>query len=394
MTKVLLFSMLLIFGLACSQLVGFVDPSIRPTLEFVIKNLTLVFLSFIMIHVGLEFTIDHSKLKSYAWDYFVAFTAASFPWIFCALYFFYFAQHDPNFSKWNIFIDCLLLARFASPTSAGVLFTMLSAAGLEPTWVFKKARVLAIFDDLDTIILLLPIKMMIIGFKWELILLLVVIVGLIYLAWKKMRTLSWPLTWPWVLLYAILITALCEIVYTVTYYLEDVLPLHIEVLLPAFVLGCILAFPKGETIHELLDRPSEKTVQTLVSAAFMFIVGASMPLLSKDVLSAQNLPGILFDVLALTVLSNLGKMFPLFCYQKEATIRERLALAIAMCPRGEVGAGIIVISLSLILHLDYKLIVAAMLSLGLNLLLTGGFIVAIKKLLSDDERLKQTSESS
>ena len=48
-------------------------------------------------------------------------------------------------------------------------------------------------------------------------------------------------------------------------------------------------------------------------------------------------------VLALTVLSNLGKMFPAFCYRREAHWRERLALAIGMWPRGEVGAGVLVL---------------------------------------------------
>ena len=35
-----------------------------------------------------------------------------------------------------------------------------------------------------------------------------------------------------------------------------------------------------------------------------------------------------------------------------------------------------------------------MLSLGLNLLLTGIFIMVIKKLLSDDDRLKQASKTT
>ena len=42
----------------------------------------------------------------------------------------------------------------------------------------------------------------------------------------------------------------------------------------------------------------------------------------------------------------LGKMFPVFCYRTEATLRTRVALSLGMCPRGEVGAGVIVISLS------------------------------------------------
>ena len=38
----------------------------------------------------------------------------------------------------------------------------------------------------------------------------------------------------------------------------------------------------------------------------------------------------------------LGKMFPCVCYRDEADWMTRLALSLGMCPRGEVGAGIIV----------------------------------------------------
>jgi len=170
MKKVLIFSVLLILGLICSQLIGFVDSSVRGPLEFLIKNLTLIFLSFIMIHVGLEFTIEQFKIEKL--------------WLglFCGLY-------------------------------------------------------------------------------------------------RRLFSLDFLLT---------------------LFFFQNMI---------------------------------RTSPENLISAAFMFIVGASMPFLSKDVLSAQNLPGILFDVLVLTILSKLGKMFPLFCYQKEATIRQRLALAIAMSQR-------------------------------------------------------------
>ena len=41
---------------------------------------------------------------------------------------------------------------------AGILFTMLAAAGLKASWVYKKVQVLAIFDDLDTILLMIRCK--------------------------------------------------------------------------------------------------------------------------------------------------------------------------------------------------------------------------------------------
>ena len=85
-------------------------------------------------------------------------------------------------------------------------------------------------------------------------------------------------------------------------------------------------------------------------------------------------------VLILTVLSNLGKMFPAFCYRKEAHWRERLAVAVGMWPRGEVGAGVLVISLSY--GIGGPIVTISMLSLALNLLLTGVFIYGVRKLTS------------
>jgi Kef-type K+ transport system membrane component KefB len=81
-------------------------------------------------------------------------------------------------------------------------------------------------------------------------------------------------------------------------------------------------------------------------------------------------------VLALTVLANLGKMVPAFCYWREAHWWERLALAVGMWPPGEVGAGVLVVSLGY--GLGGPMILAAMLSLALNLLLTGVFILVVK----------------
>jgi len=78
-------------------------------------------------------------------------TAATLPWIFCAVYFLSVFSISPK--------EAWVISRFASPTSAGVLFTMLAAAQLSKTWVYKKARLLAIFDDFDTVILMIPLQM-------------------------------------------------------------------------------------------------------------------------------------------------------------------------------------------------------------------------------------------
>ena len=87
MRKVLFFSLLLLLGLIGSQwLPGLIGPSYGGFGD-VVRILTMVGLSFIMIRVGYEFDIDKSNLRQYGWDYVVAFTAASFPWILVTLYF-------------------------------------------------------------------------------------------------------------------------------------------------------------------------------------------------------------------------------------------------------------------------------------------------------------------
>lgn len=371
MTKILLYSALLVFGLVGSLF-------LRGFNEEWIKLGTMFCLSFIMIHVGYEFEIDKSNPKQYAWDYLVAGTAAMFPWLFCAGYFIWVLEM-------NSWTDALLLARFSSPTSAGVLFSMLAAAGLSATWVFRKARVLAIFDDLDTILLMIPLKMMMVGMKWQLGVIVIAIILLLWMAWRYLHMLRLPLTWPWIMFYAGLITGLCEVIYLTSKLINDVVPVHLEVLLPAFVLGCMLARPEGHNPHmddsreghqEGPESSNEQRISTIVASIFMILVGLSMPQIPPEtfdwVLIASH-------VVLITILSNLGKMFPFFCYRKEATIQERLALSIAMFPRGEVGAGVLVVSMSY--GLGGTALTVAVLSLALNLLLTGVFILAVKKLI-------------
>jgi Kef-type K+ transport system membrane component KefB len=388
MRKVALYSVLLVLGLVGSQLLAGAG-------ETLIKLLTMTALAFIMIHVGWEFDLDRSRLGQYGWDYLVAGTAAAFPWILCALYFVYVMAPPSLWQTGDLWKESLLLSRFASPTSAGVLFSMLAAAGLGATWVFRKAQVLAIFDDLDTILLMIPLKIMMVGMKWQLAAIVVVIVVLLWLAWRHLHSVSLPATWPFVLAYAAGITVVCELIYLGSTVISQDVPVHLEVLLPAFVMGCVLARPHG---GHAAPQPGEARAADLVSACFMVLVGLSMPPLfgeptaghsvltfegvAPDVLASRNaFPGwgmIVLHVVAITLLSNLGKMFPTLCYRREASLRERLALSIAMFPRGEVGAGVLVISLSY--GLGGPMLTVAILSLALNLLCTGLFIAAVQRL--------------
>lgn len=406
MKKVLIYSLLLVAGLVASQFLPSLFGSAMGAASLTITLLTLTALSFIMIHVGYEFDIDKNNLRQYGWDYVVAFTAASFPWIFCTAYFVFVMLPPDVWNTWPAWKETLLAGRFAAPTSAGVLFSMLAAAGLAATWLYRKARVLAIFDDLDTVLLMIPLKMAMVGLAWQLGIIAGVMVVLLWIAYRFLHQLRIPATWPWVLGYAAGIALTCEAIHLLSKEINESVPMHIEVLLPAFVLGCIIRRPSDDQpgapavdLHEHAD-PAEARASTIISAIFMVLVGLNMPAIlgagasdpestAHAVTTAKTVTGsqppvswgmMAFHVVALTVLSNLGKMFPALCYRREAHWRERLAVAIGMWPRGEVGAGVLVISLAY--GIGGPIVTAAMLSLSLNLLLTGFFILMVKKLLA------------
>lgn len=432
MRKVLLFSILLLLGLIGSQWLPGQMGSAYADVGGLVRILTMVGLSFIMIRVGYEFNIDKNSLSQYGWDYFVAFTAASLPWIFVTLYFVFVLLPPSAWGTLAAWREALLAGRFAAPTSAGVLFSMLSAAGLSATWLFRKVRVLAIFDDLDTVLLMIPLKMLMVGLAWQLGMVVLVMAVMLVVAYVLLHKFRIPVTWPWVLAYAVGITGFSELAYQSSKFIDESVPIHIEVLMPAFVLGCVMAYPKlradgmsephsSHHGHEVVDTSAERRVTTIVAAVFMVLVGLSMPMIPSDystgdgrvsseppeftlygagvpaaedtaddigvtqgigrISAAQppmSWPQIVLHVIIITLISNIGKMFPAFCYRSEAHWRERLAVAIGMWPRGEVGAGVLVISLSY--GIGGPIVTVAMLSLALNLLLVGIFIYIIKQL--------------
>jgi Na+:H+ antiporter len=393
MKKVIAFSGLLVAGLAGSQLLARLDAALLSAVNDAIRMVTMTLLAFIMIHVGYEFEIDRSRLRSYAVDYGVAATAAAFPWIFCSLYFLLVLMPAESASSFAAWTQALLAGRFAAATSAGILFSMLAAAGLSATWVFRKARVLAIFDDLDTVLLMIPLKMMIVGVRWQLAVIVLLMAGHVWIAWRYLRSLRAPVTWPWVLGYSVAIAAVSELIYASSKLVDDVVPIHIEVLLPAFVLGCLLAHPAGAHPHADDARDGhqegpkgerEQLVSTVVSGAFMVFVGLSMPAIDPTA-SGTSWAALVWHTMVITLLANLGKMVPLLCYRAEADWRQRLAICIAMWPRGEVGAGILVLSLSY--GISGPMVAVATFSLALNLVLTGLFIVAVKALLAASARV-------
>ncbi|OGR90774.1 MAG: hypothetical protein A2992_02940 [Elusimicrobia bacterium RIFCSPLOWO2_01_FULL_59_12] len=350
MKRVLIYSGLLLAGMGVAQ--GSLLNPWQPWIHAV----TMVCLSYIMLEVGLEFSADMGHVSQYAADFWVAAAAAALPWILCALYFIG-VLHTP--AK-----EAGLVGLFAAATSAGVLFTMLAAAGLSRTWVFKKARVLAIFDDLVTVLLIIPLQILFAGFHWKFVGTSLISVGLLAMAWRWLNHLFWPVRKPWLLLYGAGVTL-------ASWFCEHRLHLHLGVLLPAFVLGCILhhqgTLKEGDDPHSGLDQG--------IKALFLFLVGCSLPPVAMN---GMPIGTALLHVLALTILSNAGKCVPFFLYRQEAAWNERLALSVAMFPRGEVGAGILLVALSY--GIQGLPVMLGSLSLALNLLMTGVFIRVVAAL--------------
>ncbi len=375
MKKVMLYSALLMLGLVCSQIFPMVFTE-YASLQPVILILTMTALSYIMINVGREFELDKSNLKQYGWDYVVAMTTATFPWIAVVVYFVFAVMPAELWSNTDAWKESLVIGRFAAPTSAGVLFAMLAAAGLGATWMFNKARVLAIFDDLDTVLLMIPLSIVVVGWNPALGVAMVLMFAMLGLAYKYLHLWNIPAAAKYIMAYSVVIAIACEAFHMAT-------GAHFEVLLPAFVLGCML-----KSQHESVQ---DQRFSTIVAAVFMVLVGLSLPQIfgtTEAVEAATSVTGslpampmseVLFHVLMITIISNIGKMFPLFCYRKEATVKERLALSIGMWPRGEVGAGVLMISIGY--GFGGPIVTIGMLSLALNLILTGWFITLARGLI-------------
>ncbi|EOA48834.1 cation:proton antiporter [Bacteroides salyersiae] len=386
MRKVLSFSVFLVAGLVLSQsLPVLVGTEGIGAVRTVANILLYVCLSFIMINVGREFEVDKSRWKSYTQDYFIAMATAAMPWFLIALYYVFVLLPPEFWNSWEAWKENLLLSRFAAPTSAGILFTMLVAIGLKSSWMYKKIQVLAIFDDLDTILLMIPLQIMMIGLRWQLIIVVLIVFLLLSFGWKQLGKYNWRQDWKAILFYSFLVFIATQSLYLISKSLYgEAGSIHIEVLLPAFMVGMIMK-------HKEIDTPVEHKVATGISFLFMFLVGMSMPhFIGVDFAETQageySVTGsqemmpwgvIIFHVLIVSLLSNIGKLFPVFFY-RDRKFSERLALSIGMFTRGEVGAGVIFIALGY--NLGGPALLISVLTIVLNLILTGIFVLWVKKL--------------
>lgn len=382
MRKVLSFSLFLMLGLVASQLLPGLLGEAHAAFKTTTDLLLYICLAFIMINVGREFEIDKSRWRSYTADYFIAMATAALPWLLIALYYVFVLLPPALWGDTAAWKENLLLSRFAAPTSAGILFTMLAALHLKRSWIYRKIQVLAIFDDLDTILLMIPLQILMIGLRWQMFVIVGLVAVLLTVGWRWQGRWNARQDWRAILGLALVVCLLTQAVYYVTAHLyghEE--SIHIEVLLPAFVVGMLMR-------HRHIDTPAERRVATGISFLFMLLVGMSMPLMghagsgcdATSVTASQPMMPwgtLLLHVVAVSALSNLGKLVPLLFY-RDRPFSERLALSVGMFTRGEVGAGVIFIALGY--NLGGPALVISVLTLVLNLILTGGFVLWVKHL--------------
>ena len=385
MKKVVSFSLMLMLGLVLSQILPAQLGSSYMELKHLVEFMLGVCLAFIMINVGREFEIDKSNVKVYVKDYFVAMLAAALPWLFIAVYYIFALMPADWWSSGEVWKETLLLSRFAAPTSAGILFSMLAAMSLQKSWIYQKAQTLAIFDDLDTIILMVPLQVAMIGeFSWQMMAMLIVIFGLFYVGWRYMSRFKMRQTWYAIFTYSVLVYGSTLLIYMLTkHFFGAKGAIHIEVLLPAFIFGMVIK-------NRHVGGRSEERIATIISLVFMLLVGMSMPLIdmsgaapagdSESIIATIPMMSgweIAMHVLIVTLLSNIGKLAPMFFYG-DRSFTERLALSVGMFTRGEVGAGVIFIALGY--NIGGPVLLISVLTLVLNLILTIGFVYVVKHL--------------
>ena len=396
MKKVISFSLMLMLGLVLSQMLPAQLGESYAELKHIVELMLGVCLAFIMINVGREFEIDKSNVKVYVKDYLVAMLAAALPWLFIAMYYIFALMPTDWWSSGDVWKETLLLSRFAAPTSAGILFSMLAAMNLQKSWIYQKAQTLAIFDDLDTIILMVPLQVAMIGsMNWQMAAMLIIIFGLFYIGWRYMSRFKMRQTCYAIFTYAVLVYGATLLIYTVTnHFFGDKGAIHIEVLLPAFIFGMVIK-------NRHVGGRREERIATIVSLVFMLLVGMSMPLIDMSgsipegdnnsiIATIPMMSGweIALHVLVVTIFSNIGKLAPM-CFYRDRSLTERFALSVGMFTRGEVGAGVIFIALGY--NIGGPVLLISVLALVLNLMLTIGFVYVVKKLAIKAEKTKITA---
>ena len=114
--------------------------------------------------------------------------------------------------------------------------------------------------------------------------------------------------------------------------------LHLEVLLPAFALGCLI---KSDHLHgsvefdphargpEPYNREWEDVLDRFIKGSFMLLAGMALPPIQ---FGTMGIGIVVVHVLLLTFLMNLGKCVPLATYRDEASFERERRLASVCFP--------------------------------------------------------------
>ena len=121
---------------------------------------------------------------------------------------------------------------------------------------------------------MIPLQILMIGMRWQMFVILVVAVVLIWLGWKKMNSYGFRQDWKAILFFSLLLFVVIHAIYLISkhFYGENG-SIHIEILLPAFILGMIM-----RADHSVEPGRTELRVSNSISYLFMMLVGLSMPL--------------------------------------------------------------------------------------------------------------------
>ena len=76
--------------------------------------------------------------------------------------------------------------------------------------------------------------MLMVGVAWQLGVIVLLMAVMLFVAFAFLHRIRIPVTWPWVVSYAAVITIFSEVIYRGSKLVDESIPVHIEVLLPAF----------------------------------------------------------------------------------------------------------------------------------------------------------------
>ena len=121
---------------------------------------------------------------------------------------------------------------------------------------------------------MVPLKVIVVGLRWELSIDLGVVVLCFGLIWRYLHRLPLPCSWRWTMGYATAVAFVCEMTHIATsdpaLDPADVIEtVHLEVLLPAFTIGCVVR--AGHTSQEPDRRHPPGTPSHLLKRTATFM---------------------------------------------------------------------------------------------------------------------------